>query len=31
MTAKLIVTLLGLAAIGWVNWYFLVTGRRRNR
>jgi len=26
-TAQVIVTLLGLAAIGWVNWYFFVAGR----
>jgi len=29
MTAKLIVTAAGLLLIGWVNWYFLVSGRRR--
>lgn len=27
-TAQLAVTLLGLAAIAWVNWYFFVAGRR---
>ena len=26
-TAQIIVTLLGLAAVAWVNWYFFVTGR----
>jgi len=26
-TTQVIVTLLGLAAIGWVNWYFFVAGR----
>jgi len=26
-TAQVIVTLLGLAAIAWVNWYFFVAGR----
>ena len=29
MTAKLIVTLAGVAAIAWVNWYFFLAGRRR--
>ena len=29
MTAKLVVTLVGVIAIAWVNWYFLVAGRRR--
>jgi plastocyanin domain-containing protein len=27
-TAQLAVTLLGLAAIAWVNWYFFIAGRR---
>lgn len=31
MTAKLIVTLAGLAAIAWVNWYFFLAGRRRDQ
>ena len=26
--AKLVVTLVGVAAITWVNWYFLIAGRR---
>ncbi len=26
-TAQLTVTLLGLAAVAWVNWYFFVAGR----
>jgi hypothetical protein len=29
MTAKLVVTLVGGAAIAWVNWYFFLAGRRR--
>ncbi|MDH4196930.1 MAG: hypothetical protein OEW05_05940 [Candidatus Aminicenantes bacterium] len=29
MTAKLIVTAVGLLLVGWVNWYFLFSGRRR--
>jgi hypothetical protein len=29
MTAKLVVTLVGSAAIAWVNWYFFLAGRRR--
>lgn len=28
MTARLIVTLIGIAAIVWVNWYFFLAGRR---
>ena len=31
MTAKVVVTLLGAVAIAWVNWYFLIAGRRRDR
>lgn len=27
-TVELIVTLAGLAAIGWVNWYFFIAGNR---
>ena len=27
-TAQIAVTLLGLAAIAWVNWYFFLAGRR---
>jgi hypothetical protein len=27
-TARLAVTLFGLAAIIWINWYFFVAGRR---
>jgi plastocyanin domain-containing protein len=27
-TQQIMVTLLGLAAIAWVNWYFFVAGRR---
>jgi hypothetical protein len=27
-TADLVVILGGVAAIGWVNWYFFVAGRR---
>lgn len=27
-TAELLVTLAGLAAIAWVNWYFFLAGRR---
>jgi hypothetical protein len=30
MIAKLVVTLLGVVAIAWVNWYFLLAGRRRD-
>jgi hypothetical protein len=26
--AKIVVTVLGIAAIGWVLWYFLVPPRR---
>ncbi len=26
-TSQLIVTILGLAAVIWVNWYFFVAGR----
>ena len=26
-TAQLVVTLLGLAAVAWVNWYFFLAGR----
>lgn len=26
---RLIVTLLGVAAIAWVNWYFFIAGRDR--
>jgi plastocyanin domain-containing protein len=29
MIAKSLVTLFGLVAIAWVNWYFLIAGRRR--
>lgn len=29
MIAKLVVTVVGVAAIAWVNWYFLIAGRRR--
>lgn len=29
MTARVVVTLLGAIAIAWVNWYFLLAGRRR--
>jgi hypothetical protein len=29
MIAKLVVTLLGMVAITWVNWYFQLAGRRR--
>jgi hypothetical protein len=25
---RILVTVLGIAAIVWVNWYFLVKGRR---
>jgi hypothetical protein len=25
---QIVVTLLGLAAVVWVNWYFFVAGRR---
>ena len=28
---QLAVTLLGLAAIGWINWYFFVAGRQVTR
>jgi hypothetical protein len=28
-SAQIVVTLLGLAAVLWVNWYFFVAGRRR--
>jgi hypothetical protein len=28
-TARLLVTLLGFAAIGWVLWYFLVPPEKR--
>jgi hypothetical protein len=27
-SAQIVVTLLGLAAVVWVNWYFFVAGRR---
>jgi hypothetical protein len=27
-SAQIIVTLLGLAAVLWVNWYFFIAGRR---
>jgi hypothetical protein len=27
-SAQIVVTLLGLAAVLWVNWYFFVAGRR---
>jgi hypothetical protein len=27
-TADLVVIVAGVAAIAWVNWYFLVAGRR---
>lgn len=29
MTAKIVVTLVGLAAMAWVNWYFFLAGHRR--
>ncbi len=29
--AQIVVTLLGLAAVGWVNWYFFVAGSRSPR
>jgi hypothetical protein len=27
-SSRIVVTLLGLAAVLWVNWYFFVAGRR---
>jgi hypothetical protein len=27
-SAQIVVTLLGLAAVVWVNWYFFLAGRR---
>jgi hypothetical protein len=27
-SAQIVVTLLGLAAVLWVNWYFFLAGRR---
>jgi hypothetical protein len=27
-SAQIVVTLLGLAAVVWVNWYFFIAGRR---
>jgi hypothetical protein len=27
-SAQIVVTLLGLAAVLWVNWYFFIAGRR---
>jgi plastocyanin domain-containing protein len=27
-TAQIVVTLLGLLAVAWVNWYFFIAGRR---
>lgn len=27
-SAQIVVTILGLAAVLWVNWYFFVAGRR---
>ena len=29
MSARLMVTLLGVVAIVWVNWYFFLAGRQR--
>lgn len=30
MTAKIVVTLAGIAAIAWVIWYFFLAGRPRH-
>jgi hypothetical protein len=30
-SAEILVTLLGVAAIAWVNWYFLARRHRRER
>ena len=30
MIARMVVTLVGVVAIAWVNWYFFLAGRRHN-